>query len=118
MDSSLAISDQQAAAVQKTPNRVTLAQIDAAIDKVEFINPSSAPLFTIAVVTLKNGFVVTGESAAADPANFDRDLGQAFALEQAKRKVWPLMGYCLRAQLADAPVDPAAPAAAPVEAAA
>lgn len=97
---SLEESDKAAAAVQKTPNRVTLADLEANVDSVEFINPESDPLFTIAVVKLKNGYVVTGESAAADPANFNAELGQKFAKEAALKKVWPLMGYALRDKLA------------------
>lgn len=98
--SSLQVSDNAAAAVQVTPNRVTLEQLEANVESVEFISPTIDPLFTIAVVKLKNGFVVTGESAAADPANYNAELGQKFAKESALRKVWPLMGYALREKLA------------------
>lgn len=97
---SLKDADDAAAAVQKTPNRVTLADLEANVESVEFINPETDKLFTIAVVKLKNGFIVTGESAAADPANFNAELGQRFAKESALRKVWPLMGYALRDKLA------------------
>lgn len=99
-DSSLKVSDDADKDVQKTPNRVALADLEANIDSVEYINPQTDPLFTIAVVKLKNGFVVIGESAAADPENFNADLGKKFALETAQRKIWPLMGYALRAKLA------------------
>ena len=100
MNSSLEVSDQQAAEVQKTPNRVTLADLESNVESVEFINPQTDPLFTLAIVKLKNGYIVTGESAAADPANFNAELGQKFAKEAALRKVWPLMGYALREKLA------------------
>lgn len=40
---------------------------------------------TVACLTLKNGFTVTGESACASPENFN-----------AKQKVWALAGYSLR----------------------
>lgn len=98
--SSLHVTDEQSAAVQKTPNRVTLEKLEENIESTEFINPASAPQFTIAIVKLKNGYVVTGESAPADPANFNADLGKQFALENAKRKIWPLMGYALCEKLA------------------
>ena len=97
---SLEISDEQAAAVQQTPNRVTLEQLEASIKHTEFVLPLSTPTLTLAVVTLSNGFVVVGQSACADPANFDAELGQKFALEDAKRKVWPLMAYALCDKLA------------------
>lgn len=105
--SSLQVTDDQAKAVQKTPNRVALTDLEANIQAVEYINPGIDPLLTIAVIKLKNGFLVTGESAAADPENFNADLGKQFALEAAKRKIWPLMGYALREQLHRLqPVDP------------
>lgn len=100
--SSLEVSDKEAAAVQKTPNRITLAQLEEKIESVEYFNPESSPQFTIAIVKLKNGFVVTGESASADPENFDAALGQKFARESAIRKIWPFEGYLLCETLASA----------------
>lgn len=61
-------------------------------------HPSLA-LFTICTLVLKNGFVVTGESACASPENFNAELGQRLARAKAIDKVWPLMGYELRSQL-------------------
>lgn len=98
--SSLEVTDDEAKKVQKTENRVTLADVDAAVDDVEYINPTNTPQMTIAIVKLKNGFVVIGESAPADPANFNAELGQKFALETAKRKIWPLLGFALCEKLA------------------
>jgi hypothetical protein len=57
-------------------------------------------LLTICVLTLQNGFTVTGESACASPANFDPEIGRRIARENAKTKVWPLLGFRLRDQLA------------------
>lgn len=57
---------------------------------------------TIAVVYLENGYFVTGQSAPADPDNFDKELGQTFAREDAVRKIWPMEGYLLRQKLHEA----------------
>jgi hypothetical protein len=57
-------------------------------------------LLTICVLTLKNGFTVTGESACASPENFDAELGHEIARKNAIDKVWPLMGYALKERLA------------------
>lgn len=57
-------------------------------------------LLTFCVITLKNGFTVTGESACASPENFDAEIGRKIALENAKQKIWPLMGYALKEKLA------------------
>jgi len=98
--SSLQISDDQAAAVQQTPHRVTLDSIQSKIDQIEYYNPVFAPQMTVAIVKLSNGFIVLGESAPADPKNYDAELGRKFALENATRKIWPLEGYLLCEKLA------------------
>ena len=56
---------------------------------------------TICCLTLKNGFTVTGESACADPDNFNRATGEYYAKKQAMNKIWPLEGYLLRQRLYD-----------------
>ena len=57
-------------------------------------------LLTFCVLVLRNGFTVTGESACASPENFDAELGRKIARQNAVQKIWPLMGYELRSQLA------------------
>jgi hypothetical protein len=58
-------------------------------------------LLTFCVLVLKNGFTVTGESACASPENFDEEVGRRVARANAVNKIWPLMGYELRSQLAN-----------------
>ena len=62
-------------------------------------------LLTFCVLDHKKGFTVTGESACASPENFDADLGRKIARENAKQKLWPLMGYALKQQLHEAAVE-------------
>lgn len=69
------------------------------IEGSEHIHPS-LNLLTICVITLANGFVVTGESACASPENFDEEVGHKIARANAINKIWPLMGYELRSKLA------------------
>ena len=57
-------------------------------------------LLTFCVLVLKNGFTVTGESACASPENFDDEIGRKVARQNAVQKIWPLMGYALKQQLA------------------
>ncbi|HSV48333.1 MAG TPA: Gp49 family protein [Ramlibacter sp.] len=59
-------------------------------------------LLTFCVLVLRNGFTVTGESACASPENFDPEIGRKIARQNAVQKVWPLMGYALKEQLAKA----------------
>ena len=56
---------------------------------------------TIACLTLKNGFTVTGESACASPENFNAEIGQKIARENARNKIWQLEGYLLKQKLHD-----------------
>lgn len=68
------------------------------------LNPSRGSsvglgLLTFCVLTLKNGFMVTGESACADPATFDAEIGRKVARQNAINKIWPVMGYALRSRL-------------------
>jgi len=58
-------------------------------------------LLTICVLTLNNGFTVTGESACASPENFDAEIGRKIARANAVQKIWPLMGYALKQQLSE-----------------
>ncbi len=55
---------------------------------------------TVCALTLRNGYIVTGESAAASPENFDQAIGRKIARENARNKIWALEGYLLREKLA------------------
>jgi len=91
--------------------RVTLDALNANIACVNYINVGDAVcksnqpdhvshhLLTICVIVLKNGFTVTGESACASLENYQQDIGERIAFENAKNKIWPLMGYALKEQL-------------------
>ncbi len=74
-----------------------LKQNKAAVDA-----PAPLALLTFCVLILRNGFTVTGESACAAPENFDAEIGKRVARQAAVAKVWPLMGYALRSELARA----------------
>lgn len=59
-------------------------------------------MLTVCCLELANGFTVTGESACASPANFNKQLGEEIAYTKAKEKVWALEGYLLKQKLSDA----------------
>ena len=105
------MADQAAAAVQKTPNRVSIESIRAKITCTELIHPESAPHMTIAVITMDNGFFLVGKSTPADPANFDAALGEKFAIEDAERHAWPLEAYLLREKMTTRPDETVSAAA-------
>ena len=56
---------------------------------------------TVCCLTLRNGYTVTGESAAASPENFDEEIGKKIARQNAREKIWALEGYLLRQNLSE-----------------
>ena len=54
---------------------------------------------TLCVLVLKNGYIVTGESACASPENYDEAIGIRIARGNARNKIWALEGYVLRSKL-------------------
>lgn len=98
---SLRISDDASAAVQKTPNRISLDSMLAKIATEEYLHPAAIPHMTICVLTTTNGYALVGKSAPADPDNFDADLGRKFAKEDAVRQMWPLEAYALRERMVE-----------------
>lgn len=62
--------------------------------------PDSLCVLTFCVLTLRNGYTVTGESACASVANFNAEIGRKIARQNAAEKIWPLLGYELRCRLA------------------
>ena len=79
--------------------RLTPAHIDAQIVSEAFhVFPGTT--LTVCALTLRNGFQVVGESAAASPENFDQEIGRKIARDNARGKIWALEGYALRDLLA------------------
>jgi hypothetical protein len=79
---------------------VRIALHDAVGSEEASMLPASLGLLTFCVLTLRNGFTVTGESACASPENFDAELGRKIARQSAVAKVWPLLGFRVRDELA------------------
>lgn len=51
---------------------------------------------THCAITVKSGFVFTGESACVDEASFNQKLGEKYAYEQAFDKMWLPYGFLLK----------------------
>lgn len=84
--------------------RITPADIDAKIAGEQFyVFPGTT--LTVCALTLANGYVVTGESAAVSPENFDEQMGRDIARAKARDKIWQLEGYLLRQQLSQVYVN-------------
>lgn len=77
-----------------TAPRITQSDINNSVKEVQFYRfPGTTT--TVCLVTLFNGFSVTGESSCASPENFDEEIGNGAALSNAKNKIWGLLGYSL-----------------------
>lgn len=88
------------AAIAATPApKVLLSDIEAAIVAKQYLQPVGTTL-TLCVLTLGNGFTATGESACASPENYNQEIGEKLAYDNAVGKVWTLEAYLLRETIA------------------
>ncbi len=79
--------------------RLNPQMIDDAIQSEQY-HVFAGTTLTVCALTLRNGYIVTGESAAASPDNFVKEIGRKIARENARNKIWALEGYLLREKLA------------------
>jgi hypothetical protein len=77
---------------------VTPEALDARIIREDYHRFPGTTL-TVCLLELANGFCVTGESACADPGNFDAELGRMIARDKARDRIWALEGYLLKERL-------------------
>lgn len=78
--------------------RVTEESIKAKIATIKYVKEQQ---LTICVITMQNGFFVTGVSAPAHAGNYDKEIGERYAYENAFKQLWQLEGYLLRQKLYD-----------------
>ena len=93
----LSLDEAKAVVATKTAPRVTEETIKSRIASVEYVMHKH---LTIAIITMVNGFMVTGVSAPASVANFDPEVGKRYAYDNAFKQLWPLEGYILREVIA------------------
>lgn len=77
--------------------RLTPDLIESKIVKEEYFRLTD--VLTVCVLTLENGFTVTGESACTSPENFNEEIGNKIARQNGKEKIWVLEGYLLKQKL-------------------
>jgi hypothetical protein len=73
--------------------RVTKEYMESRIASTEFHRPGET--VTICSITLDNGYSVRGESACVNPENYNQQIGEKIACENAFRQLWPLFGFLL-----------------------
>lgn len=74
--------------------------LDLALKDKVTNTPKALDLLTFCVLELKNGFTVHGVSGVASPENYNKEVGQKIARQNAVNQIWPLLGYELKTQLA------------------
>jgi len=84
-----------------TAPRITPEHLDKVI-AFENYHVFEGSQLTVCCLTLQNGFTVTGESACASPENFNAEIGQKTARNNARDKIWALEGYLLKQFLFEA----------------
>jgi len=72
--------------------RVTAEDIEKLILKEDYMVHGN---LTVCVLEVRNGTLVTGESACVYPENYDPAIGQKIARQKAVNKLFALEGYLL-----------------------
>ena len=94
--------EQEIQAKGLTAPRVTLADLNANIVHTEIVKhvSHSGQVLRWVVLTVKNGHAVHGEpSCSVSPENDNAEIGEKIAIDNARRALWPLMGYALKDRL-------------------
>lgn len=91
----MSVTEQEIQAITVAP-RVTKDDVLDAIAKEEFLYTAT---LTFCVLTLVNGWTVTGESACASPANYNKEIGDRLAKDNAISKIWGFLGFSLKEKL-------------------
>lgn len=74
--------------------KITPEMVENSIKDIEFIERANK--LTICIITLKNGFIVTGEASAVRPELFDSSIGKEISEKNARNKIWFYLGVCLQ----------------------
>lgn len=74
----------------RTYPRITKELIEEKIYAVEYLIRDQ---LTICVITMQNGFSVIGKAAPMDPRNYDEQVGERYAYDDAFAQLWALEAY-------------------------
>jgi len=78
--------------------RLTPDRIDSVISSETYTNlPDGRTV--ICQLTLKNGYTVDGKSACVSKENFNQEIGNKIARQNAREKIWELEGYLLKEKI-------------------
>lgn len=76
---------------------VTAETIEQRIRDVLYIRPASLepPTLVLCIITLDNGFHIVGKAACVDMNDFDEEVGQELAYNDAFNQIWTYLGFML-----------------------
>lgn len=80
-------------------NKLTVEFLNNQI--IETVYTKIGDRLTHCLLIVKNGYIFTGESSCVDPNNYDKDIGEKIAYDNAFDKLWPVYGFILRQHLAE-----------------
>ena len=80
-------------------NKITKEFLESEIIAVEYQRLSER--LTHCTITVRNGFEFTGESVCVDPANYNEEIGNKIAYNNAFDKMWMPYGFLLRQKMHD-----------------
>jgi hypothetical protein len=84
--------------------KVTIEKIESKIiNETYLVLPDGRT--TLCILSLENGYTITGKSACVMASEFDLGRGRMYARQDAVEQIWPLEGYLLAQQIFDQ--DPA-----------
>ena len=83
------------------PTKKTAVDITSMSAKIKQVVYTTVPdsTLTLCLLYMKNGYVVTGQSACVDVKKFNAATGEKYAYEDALNKLWPLEGYLMAEKL-------------------
>lgn len=85
---------QLGAALEASPApRVTKEYMEGRIESTKFLKFSDT--VTVCELLVDNGYSVRGESACVNPENYNKEIGERIAFDNAFNKLWPLFGFML-----------------------
>ena len=83
-------------------NKITVEFLNSEIANVEYlrlVGTHTICVVTTCVITTKDGFTFTGESACVDLTNFNQEIGEKIAYDNAFEKMWLPYGFWLHKTL-------------------
>lgn len=108
LEPSITLERAKEVVAEKTHPKITEEHIQSLIVDTKFLYDD---LTTVAIITVENGFRFIGHSTPASPENYDRQVGERYAYDNAFKQIWTHEGYILKellyqAELVGAVLEP------------